>query len=142
VKNVSPPTHDLHHPTAGRVLLVDADALPRRAVTRWLGGLGLEVVGVSTAEEALALLAAERFDVVIADWLYGSGERGDTLLAMVRDRYPDVRRVLFSDQPVEDASCAHFYIAKPASVGALERAIRSSALHGPGALYVDVEESN
>ena len=83
-----------------RVIVVDDEVLPRRAVARWLGGLGLDVVAVATAAEALLLLSQEKFDVVVADWLLGPGERGDWLLAEVRTRYPEVRRVLFSGQPV------------------------------------------
>lgn len=109
---------------AARVLVVDDEMLPRRAVARWLGGLGFEVVAVATAAEALERLARETFDVVVADWLLGPGERGDWLLGEVRDRYPGIRRVLFSGQPIDDPSCAHFYIAKPATVDALERAVR------------------
>jgi CheY-like chemotaxis protein len=112
------------------VLVVDDEALPRRAVTRWLGGLGLEVVAVGTAAEALDLLKAETFDVVIADWLLRPPERGDTLLGQVRDLYPAMRRVLFSGQPVNDPSCAHFFIEKPSSVEAIELAVKTSAIPG------------
>ncbi|MEO6951778.1 MAG: response regulator [Polyangia bacterium] len=118
------------------MLVVDDEVLPRRAVARWLGGLGLEVVAVATAAEALELLAQDKFDVVVADWLLGPGERGDWLLSEVRSRYPDIRRVLFSGQPIEDPSCAHFYIAKPASVDALERAVLNPANGGFGDLFV------
>ena len=110
------------------MLVVDDEHLPRRAVARWLGGLGLEVVAVSTAAEALALLAVEKFDVVVADWLLLPPERGDQLLVEVRDRYPKVRRVLFSGQPIDDPSCAHFCIAKPSSVESLERAAQGFSL--------------
>lgn len=108
---------------APRVLVVDDEMLPRRAVARWLGGLGFEVVAVATAQEALERLAEEPYEVVVADWLLGPGERGDWFLGQVRDLYPSIRRVLFSGQPIDDPSCAHFYIAKPASVDALERAV-------------------
>jgi DNA-binding NtrC family response regulator len=106
---------------------VDDENLPRRAVTRWLGGLGLEVVAVASAAEALALLSHEHFDVVIADWLLEPPERGDRLLDEIRDRYPHMRRVLFSGQDVRDASSAHFFIEKPSSVETLERAVREHA---------------
>jgi len=114
------------------VLVVDDEALPRRAVTRWLRGLGLQIVAVATAKEALALLAAEPFDVVVADWLLLPPERGDTFLVEVRERYPAVRRVLFSGRPIEDASSAHFCIEKPSSVDEIERAFMLGAFPTPG----------
>ena len=125
---------DLPTARSPRVLVVDDEALPRRAVARWLGGLGLEVVAVGSAAEALELLASEPFDVVVADWLLVPPERGDLLLSEVRTRYPKVRRVLFSGQPIDDPSCAHFYIAKPASVEALERAVRAPGAVGLGGI--------
>lgn len=112
-----------------RVLVVDDEALPRRAVARWLGGLGLDVVTVGSAAEALALLAVQPFDVVIADWMLEPPERGDRLLVEVAARYPKVRRVLFSGQPVEDASSADFFIEKPYGVESMERALERWALH-------------
>ena len=47
------------------------------------------------------------------------------LLVEIRTLYPNVRRVLFSGQQIDDPSCAHFYIAKPVSVEALERVVAS-----------------
>ncbi len=137
----------LDHASTPRVLVVDDETLPRRAVARWLGGLGLDVVAVGTAAEALALLAAESFDVVIADWLLRPPERGDRLLVEVRDLYPKVRRVLFSGQPIDDTSCAHFCIAKPDSVETLERAVYGLPLGGlfsyrPGELDSDELDSD
>jgi CheY-like chemotaxis protein len=110
------------------VLVVDDEKLPRRAVSRWLGGLGLDVVAVASAAEALELLANERFDVVVADWMLEPPERGDHLLDEIKDRYPHMRRVLFSGRDVNDASSAHFFISKPSSVETLERALREHAL--------------
>jgi CheY-like chemotaxis protein len=115
-------------PSGPKVLVVDDEVLPRRAVARWLGGLGLQVVTVGTAAEALELLSVQHFDVVVADWLLAPPERGDRLLVEIRTRYPNVRRVLFSGQPIDDPSCAHFYIAKPTSVDALERAVHGTLL--------------
>lgn len=112
---------------SARVLVVDDEALPRRAVARWLGGLGLDVVAVGSAAEALALLERQAFDVVVADWLLEPPERGDRLLDEIRALYPRVRRVLFSGQAVSDASSAHFFIEKPTDVAALERLLRDRA---------------
>jgi CheY-like chemotaxis protein len=121
-------------------LVVDDETLPRRAVARWLGGLGLEVVAVGTAAEALQLLAAQKFDVIVADWLLLPPERGDQLLFEVRERYPQVRRVLFSGQEIADVSCAHFSIPKPDSIETLERAVYGMPLQGLLGLAAEEDE--
>jgi len=47
-----------------------------------------------SGEEALALLAAERFDVVVSDMGMGAGMNGWELLTAVKRHWPDVRFLL------------------------------------------------
>jgi len=69
------------------VLVVDDDQLLCETVTYMLSGLGLAVRIASTAEEALRLLAVERYDCVLAD-LVLPGMDGVELLATIDRRWP------------------------------------------------------
>jgi PAS domain S-box-containing protein len=56
------------------VLVVEDDSATAELERRALGRAGLEVRGVSTVAEALALLAAERFDAVLVDYQLPDGD--------------------------------------------------------------------
>ena len=53
--------------TRGRVLIVDDEASLRRALRVTLATLGFEVQEASTGEQALALMGADHYDVVLLD---------------------------------------------------------------------------
>ncbi|MCG5234680.1 response regulator [Xanthobacter oligotrophicus] len=78
-------------PAPLRVLYVDDDPALGRLVQRQLGRLGFEVVLAGSGEDGLALVAAERFDVVALDH-YMPGQDGITTLRAIRalDRPPPV----------------------------------------------------
>ena len=52
---------------AGRVLVVDDDAVVRELLREYLKQIGFEVVVAGTAFEALGVLRAERLDAVLLD---------------------------------------------------------------------------
>ncbi|MDX2261354.1 MAG: PAS domain S-box protein [Gemmatimonadales bacterium] len=80
-----------------RVLLVDDDAVVRRSTQRLLEHRGIEVVGVESADAALAELASTTmpFDVVLSDHAM-PGRTGHQLLEEIGVRYPAQRVVLMS----------------------------------------------
>ena len=80
-----------------RVLLVDDDAVVRRSTQRLLEHRGIEVVGVDSADAALAELASTSvpFDVVLSDHAM-PGRTGHQLLEEIGVRYPAQRVVLMS----------------------------------------------
>jgi two-component system KDP operon response regulator KdpE len=51
----------------GKILIVDDESSLRRILRVSLGALGLEAEEASTGEEALALLGADHYDVVLLD---------------------------------------------------------------------------
>lgn len=70
-----------------------------------------------SAEEALKKLETKKFDVIVSDHLM-QGISGLTLLGIVRSKFPDVRRVMFSAQIYDNIfkeaeMLADIYIAKP-----------------------------
>ncbi len=78
-----------------RVLLVDDEPLLLRALARMLRNAPLRVVSANTAEEALELLEAMSYAVVVSD-LSLPGMDGLELLGLVRERWPAAGRLLLT----------------------------------------------
>ena len=71
----------------------------------------------ASGEDALKLLDANRYDVLVSDQKMG-GMSGLTLLSIVRTKYPAMKRVMLSAQVHENVfkeaeSLANKYISKP-----------------------------
>ncbi|MFL9868153.1 response regulator, partial [Paraburkholderia fungorum] len=81
--------------TSARVLLVEDDADSREALSELLGALGLDCTAVASAEEALPLVPAQHFDVLLTD-LTLPGMSGDNLARAVLDQQPAIRVLLVS----------------------------------------------
>jgi putative two-component system response regulator len=79
----------------GRILVVDDEANICRLLERFLTRLGHVVNTARTVPEAIAMLAPDRFDLVLTD-LRLPGPSGLDLLAEVRSRAPGTRMILMS----------------------------------------------
>jgi len=93
----------------------------RRYRTRW------DMVFLDSGQEALAMLARERFDVVISDMRMPDMD-GPTLLRRVRENHPEVARIVLSGCADEGAvlravAIAHQFLPKPCEGDALEQAV-------------------
>lgn len=102
-----------------RILFVDDQVSVLSALRRLLHSYchEWEMVFVESGEEALARLEAEPFDVLVAD-MRMPGMSGSDLLQYVRQRYPEVVRIVLSGHAdlmqVERAlGSAHQYLSKP-----------------------------
>lgn len=111
-----------------RVLVVDDELLVGRALTRAMRSVA-DVTHAINAVEALRLLEAHEFDVVLSDYSM-PGRDGLSLLEEVARRWPHVRRVLHSGvMPNRQAANAmlagvvHELIDKPAPNDVLVRAV-------------------
>ena len=98
------------------VLVVDDEMLLLSAVRRQLPGVNVELV--EQPAQALEILAQRPIDLVLSD-LNMPKMRGTELLAEIRRRFPEVRRVLMStDRPKDldalltEGSVEHF-VEKP-----------------------------
>jgi signal transduction histidine kinase len=114
-------------PGQARVLVVEDDALVRRATTRTLERTGHDVVAVANGVEALALLEHTRdFAVVVSDVLMPELD-GEELARRLATLYPSLPVVLMSGnrQPGDDVLAApgRAFVEKPATVEALLAAI-------------------
>ncbi len=120
-----------------RVLLVDDEAAFLKVMAAELGECGYDVATAASAEEALRLLAARPFDVVVAD-LHMDGIGGMGLLEAVREESGSAQVIVLTGQgSVETAVSAmrlgaYDYQLKPVEIvilGALiDKAVEKAAL--------------
>ncbi|HEX2671021.1 MAG TPA: response regulator, partial [Polyangiaceae bacterium] len=68
-----------------RLLVVEDDLVQRDAICQLLGGSNVELIAVSTVEEALAELRASSFDCVVTDLALPDGTGYDLLQTMAND---------------------------------------------------------
>jgi len=80
---------------ANTVLVVDDDEDVRSAMELLLDHAGIQVIGASSAAQALSLLARHDVGAILAD-LWMPGGDGIGLLSQVRSLYPDVVRILLT----------------------------------------------
>src|SRR5678815_590398 len=101
-----------------RVLYVDDDDDSREMLSTLLAILSIEVTGVATAESAIALIDAERFDVYLLDaWLPDTD--GFELCRQIRKTNPTTPVLFFSGaahdsdikRGLDAGACA--YVCKP-----------------------------
>lgn len=115
-----------------KVLVVDDEPQVRGLLVRFLSGLGLCVREASSADEALAVIREEPFDVVISD-IRMPGRDGFSLMRDVRAKDPDAEVILITGfGEMEDAvralrEGASDFIAKPFDLALVEHAVRRSA---------------
>lgn len=81
-----------------RLLLVDDVEQNRESMADLLAGYGFEVMVAASGEEAVSLLAEQRFDALITDQMM-AGFDGWQLLAWVREHKPELPVLLYSAAP-------------------------------------------
>jgi CheY-like chemotaxis protein len=74
--------------SGAELLVVEDDTDSRNAIQETLAAAGASVTATGTAGEALAALAARRFDVVVSD-LAMPQQSGFWLITKIRQLYPD-----------------------------------------------------
>ncbi|HEX7935324.1 MAG TPA: response regulator [Paraburkholderia sp.] len=106
------------------VLLVEDDADSREALSSLLGALGLDCTSVASAEEALPLVPAQRYDILCTD-LTLPGMSGDNLARAVLREQPDVRVLLVSgygsNAPIGDSIPGARMLGKPLDIAQLRQ---------------------
>ena len=76
------------------ILVVDDEPLMARAVVRMLKPSGHVLSVAASGAQALEMLGAKTFDVVVSDMAMGPGMNGWDLAGAVKSRWPSVRFVL------------------------------------------------
>jgi DNA-binding NtrC family response regulator len=124
-----------------RVLLIEDDNLVRTVLTDALAADGLEVDGLSNAEDALILLGAGQVpDVLVSDVNLGAGLSGFDLADIAREKHPDVEVILISGSAPEHRGFAarrhQRFLQKPFApdelIGAVREAAAEAAREMPG----------
>ncbi|MFM0309345.1 response regulator [Paraburkholderia sp. RL17-383-BIF-A] len=107
-----------------RVLLVEDDADSRAAFSDLLSVLGFACTAVESAEEALPLVLAQRFDILFTD-LTLPGMSGDCLARAVLCQQPEIRVLLVSgygkSAEIGDAIPGARLLGKPLDIAELRR---------------------
>lgn len=115
-----------------KVLLVDDDLFVLNSISRSLYSEPYTLLTASSAEEGLALLQQQTCQVVVADYQM-PGQCGLEFLAEVKQRYPDVVRIMLTgkgslalyDKVLVDVD-AFDLLLKPWNVGHLKTSIRNA----------------
>ncbi|GHD41239.1 Response regulator c-di-GMP phosphodiesterase, RpfG family, contains REC and HD-GYP domains [Marinobacter persicus] len=94
-QTVAPEKHGPPLPASAKVLLVDDEENILRSLQRVLRREPWELTTVISGEDALAVLAEQKFDLVISDARM-PGMDGPTLLAEIRRKYPWCIRILLT----------------------------------------------
>ena len=115
-----------------QVLLIEDDHHVRANLAELLSVHGIEVDGLTNAEDAIVLIGAGQIpDVLVTDINLGSGLNGVDLAEMAQAKHPDVGVVFISGDPYD----AHghrlgeheYFLQKPFKVSDLANAIRNAA---------------
>lgn len=130
-----------------RVLVIEDHALVREGLLEALRELqaGAVAVGAAEGNAAMRLLDAEKFDLVLLDLLL-PGTRGQTLLGVIRRRFPDLPVVILSAQDDPEtvartlAQGASGFVSKSASTIDLLAALRR-VLSGEQYIAQDLKEA-
>ena len=84
-----------------RVLVVDDDAMVRRAIERMLSSAGFEVTTVQDGHQAVHELGQSTYEAVLTDIMM-PGMSGHELAARARERFPGVRIAAMSGFSAEE----------------------------------------
>ncbi len=102
----------------GRLLIVDDEAVALRNLERVMGKAGYRVTAVQSGEEALTLIEAQPFDVLLTD-LRMEKVDGMRLLKACRTRQPDCEVIMITGYASAESAVeamkqgAFYYITKP-----------------------------
>ncbi|HYA40336.1 MAG TPA: response regulator [Syntrophobacteraceae bacterium] len=115
-----------------KVLIVDDEPFVVQALKRALHKLSYEVVGAGCAAEALEILSAQGFDVVVSDEIM-PGMPGSDFLGIVYEHYPETIRIMLTGHPNLDTALrainnGHIYrfLIKPCSGTELSATIKQA----------------
>ena len=115
-----------------RILLVDDESNVLSALKRALFDEPLEIISVTSAEEALEIMQKQHFKVVVSDERM-IGMQGSEFLSQVREHYPQTLRIMLTGHATLEAAMKavnegeiYRFFSKPWNDHELKFAIRSA----------------
>jgi two-component system, cell cycle response regulator CpdR len=124
--------------TTARVLVAEDNPAVREFITRSLLSAGYKITAVADGQQALDMLAQEKFDVLVTDIVMPNLDGIALALKAVR-LFPDLRIVMISGYAQERMrahnldALVHRIIAKPFSLEEICEAVKGSLALPPGA---------
>lgn len=115
-----------------RVLCVDDEPALKKAIAAILEAEGFEAVTAETVKEALALIANERFDLLVSDLNLGQLSDGFTIVSVMKRLQPRCRTLILTGFPDFDAALkrlrgqADGFLVKPLRRQVLVDAVKKS----------------
>lgn len=116
----------------GRVLIVDDEQHILDVLAEALADEPYEVITALSAKDGLALLASQKIDLVLSDEKM-PGMTGSEFLAVVRQEYPNVIRMMFTAHPSMELAIrainegqVSFFLTKPFKIVDLIMAFRQA----------------
>ncbi len=113
-----------------RILFVDDEPKVLMGLKRMLRRMRKEweMVFVDNAKKAIAELEKERFDVIVTD-MKMPGMQGDQLLSNVKERFPNIIRLVLSghaeeEKIVKSIDVTHQFLSKPCEAEELKETIK------------------
>ena len=114
---------------AQKILVVEDEFLSRDNLCKFLGGAGYIVREASTGAEALEKIAAERFDLVVTDFVMPHID-GLRLVELLHDKWPQLPVILITGYL--SASAGHIFlegkaaeiITKPIKLDELSKTVK------------------
>jgi DNA-binding NtrC family response regulator len=117
-------------PTRPKILLVDDNDSVLSSLSMVLKHSGFDVVSASNVNDALRLIGAESFDVLLSDLHMPNAGDGLTVVSAMRHSHPKAVTLLFSGYPAMKEAAAAILLqadeilVKPLEVEALVKTIR------------------
>ncbi len=107
-----------------RILVVDDEVVNVKNVQRFLGNKGYDVVTATDGGDAISLLQAQPFDLVITDLKMGA-VGGVEVLVAAKELYPQIEVIIFTGYATVNSAVeamsqgAFYYMAKPIKLSEL-----------------------
>ncbi|RJR22477.1 MAG: sigma-54-dependent Fis family transcriptional regulator [Desulfobacteraceae bacterium] len=117
------------------ILIVDDEAVVRRAVEKALLTKGISPRSASNGKEAMEFMGRQRFDLVLLDIRMPDMD-GIELLQIIRSRYPSTEVIMITGYPTIETAVdciklgAADYLVKPFRLSELEAALEKNAKTG------------